>query len=234
MQSDKIASLDIPEPPGNPTLAASSDLPPLPCSDPPAVVLLDNPPSPSVDPPPGPASRSPPAVSLDDPARPASEPPPGPPSRSPSAMSLDPPEAPSASPPESHADRLLLAAVPALPPLPPPASPLAAIANPVLPPPPWSAAVAAPAVVDKIQPPLPCTLHCPLPVSCLPMPLTAEPAPPVALLQVGLAHQVSTTDAWQPLQPVMLRLPYIAGRLEVLWVCQSAAGTFIQNRKQAI
>jgi hypothetical protein len=66
------------------------------------------------------------------------------------------------------------------------------------------------------------------------MPSTAKPAPPVALLQVGLAHQVSTTDAWQPLQAVMHGLPYVAGRLVLLWVSQSAAETFIQNRKQAM
>ena len=55
------------------------------------------------------------------------------------------------------------------------------------------------------------------------MPVIAEPAPPVALLQVGLAHQVSTTNAWQPLQPVMRGLPYVAARLRLLWVCHSAA-----------
>jgi len=66
------------------------------------------------------------------------------------------------------------------------------------------------------------------------MPPTAQPAPSVALLQVGLAHQVSTTDAWQPLQAVMRGLPHVAGKLKLLWFCQSAAGTFIQNRKQAL
>ncbi len=81
---------------------------------------------------------------------------------------------------------------------------------------------------------MPARLHRPLPVSCLPMPSTAKPAHPVALLQVGLAHQVSTTDAWQPLQPVMRGLPYVAGRLILLWVFQSAAETFIHNRKQAM
>jgi len=88
--------------------------------------------------------------------------------------------------------------------------------------------------VDKIQIPKPATLQRPLPVSSLPMPSTAKPAPPVALLQVDLAHQVSTTDAWQPLQAVMHELPYVAGRPILLWVSQSAAETFIQNRKQAM
>jgi len=207
MQSEKTASSDIPEPPANPPLAASSDLPPHLHSDSPAVVSLDTPPSPPVDPPPGRTLRSPPAMSLDDPARPASDPPPGPPSSSPSAMSLDPPEAPSESPPESHADR---SAVPPPPPLQPP--PLAATAKLVLPPQSWSASAAASAAVDKIQPPKPATLQRPLPVSSLPMPSTAKPAPPVALLQVDLAHQVSTTDAWQILQAVMHGLPYDAGR----------------------
>ncbi|KAL0027457.1 hypothetical protein WJX77_002736 [Trebouxia sp. C0004] len=186
-QSGNFASLDIPEPAADPTPAASLDHPPLPLLDSPVAALLDPPPCPPVHPPPGHPSRPPPAMSLTDPARPASDPPPGPPSNSSSAVSLAPPDPPSEPPPESHADRPPL---PTFPRPPPPASPSAATANSVLPPLPWSAAVAAPAAVDKIQPPQPATLHCPLPLPCLPMPLTAPPAPPVALLQLGLAHQL--------------------------------------------